>query len=124
VSDSTNHPALDRVLRLANGPESLELLGSSLSGSDATTLLAAMADRAAELSSDDVMRAYKRDRFVSPSELDPIVLARLRLLALESMSRQFAPIELASVAPLGSHSVFSRVSQAGSVPAGNSRSRL
>ncbi len=58
-----------------------------------------------------MLSQYRRDRFVAPVEADPIELARLRLNALEHLASDFAPVEIAPLAPLGSHSVFARVDQ-------------
>ncbi len=106
------HPALDRVLRRDGCAEALRVLGSELSGADATTLLlATMARRAADLGPGDVLARYRTDRFVAPAPIDPIELARLTLWGLEAMAPAFDPVELAPLAPLGSHSVFARVAQ-------------
>lgn len=106
------HPALARVLQLDGAPAALRLLGSDLAGADATSLLlAAMARRTTELRPADVLAQYRRDRFVAPAAVDALRLARLRLQALEGLGRDFEIVEPAPLAPLGSHSVFSRVDQ-------------
>ncbi len=112
MNDEPTHPALGRLLRHRPNADALALLGGDLAGPDATTLLlAAMSQRAAARSPADVLRAYQEDRFVRPSEIDAVGLAKIRLDALEAFSPMFSPVELAPSAPLGSHSVFAGVNQ-------------
>jgi len=61
---------LRRVLSSLDAPDLVDQL-SSLTAGDMTTLLLAVARvRAAKRTSGDVLRAYERDRFVSPSPID------------------------------------------------------
>ncbi|MCP4963601.1 MAG: hypothetical protein GY926_00005 [bacterium] len=112
MSERDPHPSLVRLLKSDNCATALRLMGSGLAGTDATSLLlAAMAQRSADLSPADVLAQYRRDRFVAPAEVDPIKLSRLHLHALEHLKPNFEPVETAPLAPLGSHSVFSGVDQ-------------
>ena len=70
-----------------------------------------MTRRCRELGPADVLSQYRRDRFVAPAEVDPIRLAEVRLGALRHLAPVFEPVELAPLAPLGTHSVFARVNQ-------------
>lgn len=112
MSHPDPHPSLHRLLQVTGCADSLRLIGSDLSGADATTLLLdALARRAGDLGPADVLSQYRRDRFVAPAPVDPVRLAELRLRALRHLAPVFEPVELSPLAPLGSHSVFSRVHQ-------------
>jgi len=70
-----------------------------------------MTQRAANLTSADVLSQYRRDRFVAPGQVNPITLAGLQLGALKALEPDFEPVAVAPLAPLGSHSVFAGVNQ-------------
>lgn len=107
-----SHPALARLLKSADCENSLELFGSRLSGSDATSLLMeAMARRSGATAASEVLSQYRRDRFTAPAQVDPVRLARLHLRALELLAPSFEPVELSPLAPLGTHSVVAGVHQ-------------
>ena len=112
MTEGRLHPSLVRLLKDQRCVQTLGLLGSDLAGADVVSLLlASMAQRSSDLSTADVMSQYRRDRFVAPAQADPIRLAQLRLQALQYLAPRFEPMEVAPVAPLGSHSVFARVGQ-------------
>lgn len=90
----------------------LDVLAERLSGSDLITMLLEVARRRADrLSPADVLRQYRRDRFVAPAQVDPLKLARLQLDALESSRQHFELVALSPVAPFGTHSVLGSVHQ-------------
>lgn len=90
----------------------LAAMTQGLSGSDLTSLLLEVfARRGRELSAADLMRQYRRDRFVAPATVDALALSRLQLSALEIAASDFAPVALAPVAPLGTHLALGSVPQ-------------
>jgi len=101
---SPRHPGLARILARADQVDIDDALSEHLAPSDMTTLLLHAFDRRSEsLGCADVMRQYGQDRFVSPTEVDALILARLELAALEAAAPTFEPVALAPVVPLGAH---------------------
>jgi hypothetical protein len=102
---------LTRVLRSLGGEDALDRL-AGLSGSDLTSvLLALMRRRADALSGPDVLRQYKADRFVAPTEVpfDVLRTAEDRLLA--ALPPSFSVVGLAPVMPLGTCSAVAEMDQ-------------
>ncbi|WP_143116023.1 hypothetical protein [Lentzea xinjiangensis] len=102
---------LARVLRSIGGEDALDRL-AALPGSDLTSvLLALMRRRAGALSGADVLRQYRSDRFVAPSEVpfEVVRAAEDRLLA--ALPPSFSVLGLAPVAPLGTCSAVAEVDQ-------------
>lgn len=96
--------------RLAERP-ALELLERELMSSELSTLLLhVIAERSRQRSVADLLRQYERTPALQPSQVDP-----RRVLELESAAfraaRQFEPIELSPVAPLGVNRVLGGISQ-------------
>jgi hypothetical protein len=103
---------LQRILAELDADKLLDVLSERLSGSELTTLMLEVARRrAGELSPADVMRQYRTDRFVAPGQVDPILLAELRLDALREGATTFEPIQVAPLAPLGAHSTIGGIDQ-------------
>jgi len=106
------HPALERILRDRQNQAAFGAMTNGLSGADLTTLLMAVfAARADDLNAADLMRQYQQDRFVAPTPVDVLTLARIELAALEIAAPEFAPVGLAPVAPLGTHLALGSVPQ-------------
>lgn len=101
-----------RVLaELANG-NALDALGTNVSGADLTSfLLEVTRRRAAALSPAEVLRRAGADRFVEPGIVDARGLHRVIATVLDSIPATFEFIELAPVAPLGTHSAIATVHQ-------------
>lgn len=103
--------ALERVVRQAGDPALLDRL-TGLPGADLTTLLLrVMHERADRLTPADVLRRYREDRFVAPAALpfEKLRNAEDRLISL--LPKEFQPLTLAPLAPLGTHSVIGTVHQ-------------
>jgi hypothetical protein len=101
---------LGRVVEQAGGPAVLEALADRLSGADLTSLLLeVMRRRAARVTPADVMRQYREDRFVAPSELDLRELRRVEDVMLRALPDGFDVLTLAPVVPLGAHSAVATV---------------
>ncbi|MEU5724470.1 hypothetical protein ABZ783_21940 [Micromonospora sp. NPDC047738] len=85
---------------------------AGLPAADLRTLLLTVArDRAAAVRPADVLRRWREDRLVRPSEVDPRVLARLETRLWELLPADVAGVELSPVVPLGSCSAVAPVSQ-------------
>ncbi|MDH3683191.1 MAG: hypothetical protein OEV40_24975 [Acidimicrobiia bacterium] len=112
MEETSQHPGLARIVGDGRTADALDVLADELIGSDLTTVLLEVARRrAARLTPADVVRQYRRDRFVAPAAVDPLTLARLELAALETVADEFEPVVLSPVAPFGTHSVLGGVHQ-------------
>lgn len=75
-----------------------------LSGADLRSLLLALVARRAEaVSAPEVLRAYRRDRFVAPATVDALALTRVGLAGLVAVADRFEPLVLAPLAPFATH---------------------
>lgn len=103
---------IERIERAAETPGLVDALGK-LSPADLRSLLLEVHLRqAARLTPAQVLAQYRRNRFTSPSTVDPAVFAAFDRFAFETLrARGYTPLELSPVAPLGSVSVVSPLSQ-------------
>lgn len=90
-----------------------DILIKKLSLSELNTfLLEIFRQKSQKLTPSALLENYANNRFVKPSELDPVVLAKLRLETLEmAASENFIPVELSPLAPLGTCSVIAPIDQ-------------
>ena len=104
--------ALERILRQPGMREAFQLFSEGTSGSDLTSfLLEVFRRRADAVTSAELMRRYRGDRFVAPAE---VPFARLRAAedaCLHALPEAFEVVTLAPVAPLGTHSEIATVDQ-------------
>ncbi|MEU8262087.1 hypothetical protein AB0C02_15855 [Micromonospora sp. NPDC048999] len=85
---------------------------AALPAADLRTLLLTVArDRAAVVRPPDVLRRWRDDRFVRPSEVDPRALSRLEARLWELLPADVAGVELSPVVPLGTCTAVAPVSQ-------------
>lgn len=104
MADATMHPALRRLLQSPTHRQAYDTLTRGLSGADLTSLLmATFADRAKSVRAADLLRQYGNDRFVAPSPVDGLQLARANWQALQTAAPTFEPVTLAPVVPFGTH---------------------
>lgn len=91
----------------------VELLSSTLSGSELNSLLLEVFNQNLETTSPALLlKQYRANEYVQPAETDMIGLLTSELLVLEFLQkRQFQPIELSPAAQLGSCSVLASVDQ-------------
>lgn len=102
---------LPRVLAAVGGSDVVERL-AGLSGSDFTSLMLEVARRRAEAQTPaDVLRRYRADRFVRPTEASWQSLRRAEDLLAATLRPEFELLTLAPLAPLGTHSTLGPVSQ-------------
>ena len=104
---------LDRIAQKSGIPNLPELLASGLSGADLNSLLLEVFRLKTEKTSpEDVLNAYRTNRFVQPAEVDAIDFQEFTLAALRfARSGGFQPIELSPVSPLGACSVVATAHQ-------------
>lgn len=103
---------IERIERAAEKPGLVDALGK-LSPADLRSLLLEVQRRqAARLSPAQVLTEYSRNRFTAPSTVDPAAFAAFDRFAFETLrALGYTPLELSPVAPLGSVSVVSPLSQ-------------
>lgn len=107
---TATHPALRRVLAGPHGDELLRTLADDLSGADLTTLLLEVFRRRASANTPvDVLRQYRRDRFVRPAPTSARLLRAAESMVLAAVSPDYEEVVLAPVAPLGTHSSVATV---------------
>lgn len=113
--ESSVHPAVHRLfVDGAFDAEAIDALRSGLAGADLTALLLdVMRHRAGERRPQDVARQYEHDRFVQPTPVDARRLLSLSALAADAIGDDvgFELIDISPVAPLGTSSAVSGISQ-------------
>jgi hypothetical protein len=107
------HPALAKIIAKSALPDLLETLIAKLSLGDLTTLLLEVyRQKAAKLRPADLLNSLPQNRFVQPTDLDPIVLRQAELTAFELAKQAgFKCVELGPVTPFGSSSVYGKINQ-------------
>jgi hypothetical protein len=110
MADSEDE-ATERVWRaLPDGTRSA--LTRGLSPTDLQTLLIAVArERAAQVTPADVLRRWRRDRFVRPAACDPRQVAAVEARLWQLLPAGFSGVDLSPVAPLGTCAAVGPVSQ-------------
>lgn len=108
-----NKNMLDRLDLETGVPGLVQILSERLSASDLNSLLLdVFANQSAQIAPADLMRAYRRNRFVQPAALDPIDFTTFCLDWLKAArTAGFRPIQLSPVSPLGTCSVVATASQ-------------
>jgi hypothetical protein len=108
---------IERISREAGIEGLVEALSKQLSPTDLQSLLIEVYRRRADtLTPRDLLYQYRHDRFVQPTQASPTAQLDFDRLAYSLLPPGFEPIELSPVAPLGTCSVVSTVSQNVTVP--------
>jgi hypothetical protein len=103
------HGVLERAAAAHDAPL-LELLSERLSGADLTSLLLEVyRRRALDTTPTEVMRRYRTDRFVTPSEIPALSLRRTEDALIAALPPSFELLALAPVTPLATHSSVATV---------------
>lgn len=103
---------IDRVEREAGVSGLLEVLAERLAPTDLQSLLLEVYARRARAGSPGrLLEQYQKNRFVTPSEIDPRRLGEIDRLAWKLLPEGYVPLELAPLCPLGTNSVVATVSQ-------------
>jgi len=104
------HPSVRRILE-KHGVDTFATLASDLSTADLSSLLLAVAStRAEHRDANEVFAQYQRDRFVAPATASPAALREVAIVATR-VAGSFDEVELAPLAPFGTHSVLGGISQ-------------
>lgn len=107
-----SNPAINSLLSRVNQPDLLEKLATLSSSELNSLLMEVFRQDAAQVTPQDLMRAYQENRFVAPSSLDPIVFAKGEVELLDIASkRNFKALELSPLAPLGNCSAIGLADQ-------------
>ncbi len=111
--DEEKTPHLRRVLREASAPGLMRALTERLPLPDLQTLLLAVfRRRASGVTPSRLLGQYERNRFVRPSSLDPVDLARAELVLHQTVARHgFTGLTLSPLCPLGTNSAVATVDQ-------------
>jgi hypothetical protein len=100
------------VEKLEDKHELLEFLSGIPLSELHTLLLEVYRKRSHQMSHGDLLKNYAANRFVQPSQVNPVKLKRLEIELLQIAERLLFPsIQLSPVAPLGSCSVVAAVDQ-------------
>lgn len=104
---------LDRVRTKAGGSDLVKLLSSELSGTEFNSLLLEIfSSRTSAINGQELLNAFKRNRFVGLSKVDTIKSRETELNWLRySTSEGFEAVTLSPVTPLGTCSAMATVSQ-------------
>lgn len=103
---------LARIEREAGVPGLASILAERLSPTDLQSLLLEVYRlRSGRLRPADVLADYQSNRFVRPSAVSPVVLARWEQIAIAHLPEGFEPIALAPVCPLGTNAAVAPVDQ-------------
>lgn len=103
---------LRRIERELGVPDLAERLGTRIQQADLhSLLLEVFRRRASGRTPADVLADFGSNRFVRPATADPRALARFDAAAFAALPREFEPIELSPVCPLGTSSVLATVHQ-------------
>lgn len=104
--------ALRRISRQAGVTDIETVLAERLSASDLQSLLLGVFERRVrKTSAAALLQAYRENRFVKPSALEPGRILEFDRLALSLLPPGFRALELSPVAPLGSCAALAPVSQ-------------
>jgi hypothetical protein len=108
---------VERISRETGIEDLADILAERLPPSDLQSLLMEVYRRRTEsLAPSDVFSQYQRDRFVQMAQVDPAIAGELDGLAYTLLPPGFEAVGLSPVAPLGSCSAISTVSQNAIVP--------
>lgn len=103
---------VDKILAKVANPLLLDQLDQLSQSELNTMLLEVFRRKSAKVTPQQLLDGYKNNRFVVPSDIDPIRLRETELQWLKlANSHYFEPIVLSPLAPLGSSSVVAEVDQ-------------
>lgn len=103
---------IERIERQAGIPGLLTILAERLSPTDLQSLLLEVYRvRTDQMNPAKVLRDYQSNRFVHPSPVAPASALRWESIALSLLPREFQPLTLSPVCPLGTNSVVAAVDQ-------------
>lgn len=103
----------DKILTRIGQPALIDILTNDLTNSELNSVLLDVFQRKAQqTTAPDLLKSYRGNRFVQPTDIDVLGLRALETTTYETFNRfGFAPVELSPVAPLGSCSVVATADQ-------------
>jgi len=103
---------IDKIVQKIRIPNFLEIMVNNLSFSELQSLLLRLFElKSQKISENMVLSRYKSDRFVQPSDIDPILHRKLELRVFSLLAEDFEIIDLSPLTPLGSVSVLTNLNQ-------------
>lgn len=111
--ESKEMKAIQRVLEKIGVEDLMNILCKEIPLSDLNTLLLEVfRQKTNDITAVDLLKKYSMNRFVQPSEIDPIWMKQLEVELLRiSKSSLYTPIQISPVSPLGSCSVIATANQ-------------
>src|SRR5215212_6625802 len=101
------NPVIDALLARVGDPELLRKLDELPATELNSLLLELMRRRSLHITAGDLMNAYRENRFVAPSSVDPLTFLKAEIELLELARREgFEALELSPLAPLGNCSAI------------------
>lgn len=102
----------ERIQRESGVPDLASILDQRLTPSDLQSLLLEVyGRRARRLTPPDVLRTYRANRFVRPSEVSPLSLLEWERIAFGELPEGFVAVTLSPVCPIGTSSVIGDLTQ-------------
>ncbi len=103
---------IQRISRESGVENLVDLLATSLPGSDLQSLLLEVYRRRAQMRTPgELLTEHSRNRFAAPGQLDPRALLEFDRIAFGMLPPGFVPITLSPVVPLGTSSVVANLDQ-------------
>ncbi|HWD37328.1 MAG TPA: hypothetical protein VG944_00640 [Fimbriimonas sp.] len=103
---------LERIARKSGVEDLVSILSDKLSGSDLKSLMLEVYSRRSQrASSAEVLSRFASDPLSHPSRTDPVALNEAERLAFDLARKDFDPIELSPICPLGTISSLTRLHQ-------------
>lgn len=103
---------LKRIIRRTGVEDIIDILAERLSPTDLQSLLLEVyRKRAGGKTAGTLLKEYMDNRFVKPSDIDPRRFQELEQLAYSLMPKDFQPLEISPVCPLGTCSAMAPVDQ-------------
>ncbi len=107
-----NEKLLERIVGATGCTGLVDILAERLSASDLQSLLIEIyARRARTVTPAGLLKAYRENRFVRPSVIDPVVFAKFDLKAYSLLPSGFEAVELSPLCPLGTCAAVAPVNQ-------------
>ncbi len=103
---------VDRILQKIKIPDLIEILVEHLSfGEIQSLLLKFFETKTKEKGFNNLLLEYKSNRFVKPSDINPIIHRKLELKIFSQVPNDFELVDLSPLTPLGTSSILTTVHQ-------------
>ncbi|NQU86402.1 MAG: hypothetical protein HQ541_11630 [Mariniphaga sp.] len=103
---------IDGIIKKTGIPDLIDVLVDRLSFSELQSLLLKIFElKTKKKSSNDILSEYQSNRFVKPSDINPVILRNLELKIFSLLPSDFELIELSPLTPIGTASVLTTTHQ-------------